>query len=107
MGTEPKTEAKEQKAVDEDGDDWVVECSDEEMYYGDSKAERGEYYEPSCDDIVNLYSKLIDGEELTLEWESPGRRLPKKIKKIVPVKKKEVLPEITDVEDDEEYVCVY
>ena len=90
-----------------DDDNWCIECSDEEKYYGDQleESEREHYYEPSCDDIVQLYTRLVEGEELKLEWESPGRRLPSKIvtrKNVVnKLENIQIHPNSIEVEDEE------
>ena len=64
-------------------DDWEVACSDEELYYGDDnkKDEKDESWNPSIEKIVMFCKKMVDGEKLKLEWESPGRRSPNYLEK--------------------------
>lgn len=58
-----------------DENDWEIGCSDEEAFeLTDEKTARN--WEPSPEEIVELFDKLDKGEILQLDWQCPGRRPP-------------------------------
>ncbi|XP_023932437.1 PAXIP1-associated glutamate-rich protein 1 [Lingula anatina] len=63
----------------EEGEVWCITASDDDENYGPVKG----VWEPTIEDIVTLYERLVKDEVLELEWISPGRRPPEKEKEAV------------------------
>ncbi|XP_015921007.1 PAXIP1-associated glutamate-rich protein 1 [Parasteatoda tepidariorum] len=61
------------EGAESDSDDWVINCSDEELV---STSETQESWEPSPQEILNMYEILESNSVLELEWRCPGRRSP-------------------------------
>lgn len=57
-------------------EDWKVECSDDEKYLSQRDDHGGRSWEPSPEDIIRLYTTLVEKGTLELEWRCPGRRSP-------------------------------
>jgi PAXIP1-associated protein, putative len=60
-------------------EDWVVNCSDEELYDVKNRmtvVKGKEVWEPSEDKIANLYLQIEKNGALDLKWVCPGRRSP-------------------------------
>lgn len=54
-------------------DDWVVECSDDEL------AGVGDDWQPPPAELENLYEEICKNGIIHLEWKCPGRRPPSPI----------------------------
>lgn len=55
-------------------EDWVVECSDDEL--ATEAKESGDNWEPTPNEIMTMYELLESKGVLDLEWQCPGRRSP-------------------------------
>ncbi|GIY87085.1 uncharacterized protein CDAR_255911 [Caerostris darwini] len=55
------------------GDDWVIDCSDDEL---SSSVKDNNSWEPSPDEIASMYETLDIKGTLELDWQCPGRRSP-------------------------------
>uniref|UniRef100_A0A1B6CU17 PAXIP1-associated glutamate-rich protein 1 n=1 Tax=Clastoptera arizonana TaxID=38151 RepID=A0A1B6CU17_9HEMI len=56
-------------------EDWEIGCSDEEGF-GLGNEITSANWEPSPEDIVDLFGKIDRGEVFQLDWQCPGRRPP-------------------------------
>lgn len=61
-------------------EEWKVNCSDEETFYGDENNYRivngKRIWEPKIEEIVSLYQQLEHKGFIELKWQCPGRRSP-------------------------------
>ena len=61
-------------------EEWKVNCSDEEAFYGDENNYRivngKRIWEPKIEEIVSLYQQLEHKGFIELKWQCPGRRSP-------------------------------
>ncbi|KAG8181092.1 hypothetical protein JTE90_016605 [Oedothorax gibbosus] len=63
--------------MDEDDpatEDWVVDCSDDEL--ANEAKESGDMWEPTPSEIMTMYELLESKGVLEFEWQCPGRRSP-------------------------------
>lgn len=81
-------------------DDWIVECSDEELK--DCKGS----WEPSIEEIDKLYTMLENDEIPELEWKSPGYKSPTPETQPVPIESLNEIKQLVNFESKRYYYIV-